>query len=150
MRVALDTNILVYAEGVNGERMYREAAALVGPLPRDNGALPAQVLGELFYVLVRKGGRSSRAARDALVKWQDAFPIIDTSPAVMLAAADLAADHELSIWDAIVMAAAAEAGCRLLLSQDLHDGFTWRGVTVTNPFAATRHPFLAELLSQRE
>jgi predicted nucleic acid-binding protein len=148
MRVALDTNVLVYAEGVNGERMQREAMALVSPLPRDSGALPAQVVGELYHVLVRKAGRSRGAARDAVVKWQDAFPVIDTSPTVMLAAADLATDHVLSIWDAIVMAAAAESGCRLLLSQDLQDGFSWRGVTVTNPFAPTRHPFLDELLSQ--
>ncbi|WP_205963481.1 PIN domain-containing protein [Roseicella aquatilis] len=31
---------------------------------------------------------------------------------------------------------AAEAECRLLLSEDIQDGFTWRGVTVRNPFAA--------------
>src|SRR5438477_11263024 len=129
MRVALGHQHPRVRRGVNGEPMQREAMALVGPLPRDNGALPVQVIGELFYVLVRKAGRSRGAARDAVVKWQDAFPIIDTSPTVMLAAADLSADHALSICHAIVMAAAAESGCRLLLSQDLHDAFTWRVVT---------------------
>lgn len=52
----------------------------------------------------------------------------------MLAAADLAANHRLGIWDAVVLSAAAAAGCRLLLSEDLQGGFTWNGVTVTNPF----------------
>ena len=37
-----------------------------------------------------------------------------------------------------------------LLSKDLQDGFTWRGVTVTNPFSATTHPLLAALLTPRE
>jgi predicted nucleic acid-binding protein len=46
-----------------------------------------------------------------------------------------------------VLAAAAEAGCRLLLSEDLQDGFTWQGVTVTNPFAPTLHPILVGLLA---
>jgi hypothetical protein len=41
----------------------------------------------------------------------------------------------------------AEAECRLLLSEDLQEGFTWRGVTVTNPFARTLHPILAALLT---
>jgi predicted nucleic acid-binding protein len=36
--------------------------------------------------------------------------------------------------------------CRLLLSEDLQEGFTWRGVTVTNPFAKSRHPLLDALL----
>ncbi len=64
----------------------------------------------------------------------------------MLAAADLATDHQLSIWDSVILSAAAEAGCRLLLSEDLQDGFTWKGVTVTNPFASSKHELLSALL----
>ena len=44
------------------------------------------------------------------------------------------------------LAAAAEAGCRLLLSEDLQDGFTWSGVTVVNPFAEKKHELLAGIL----
>lgn len=65
----------------------------------------------------------------------------------MLAAADLATDHQLGIWDAVIMSAAAEAGCRLLLSEDLQPGFTWKGVTVTNPFSTSKHPLLGALLT---
>jgi hypothetical protein len=36
------------------------------------------------------------------------------------------------------LAVAAKGSCRLLLSEDLQDGFSWRGVTVANPFAAVR------------
>ena len=46
----------------------------------------------------------------------------------MLAATDLAVDRDLSIWDAVILAAAADAGCRLLLSEDMQDGFAWRGL----------------------
>lgn len=65
----------------------------------------------------------------------------------MLAATDLALDHGLAIWDAVIFAAAAEVGCRLLLSEDLQDGFTWRGVSVVNPFAERRHPLLDAALA---
>lgn len=40
-------------------------------------------------------------------------------------AASLPVDHQMRIWDAIVLATAAEAGCELLLTEDLQDGFTW-------------------------
>jgi predicted nucleic acid-binding protein len=63
----------------------------------------------------------------------------------MISATDLASDHGLTIWDSVVLATSAEAECRLLLSEDLQEGFTWRGVTVTNPFAPTLHSLLASL-----
>lgn len=146
MRVALDTNVLAYAEGVNGNERRDAAIKIVRDIPQEAAVLPVQVLGELFNVLIRKGGRSRADARTAILSWRDAFSLIETSMAVMLTAADLAADHKLGIWDAVIMSAAAEAECRLLLSEDLHEGFTWGGVTVTNPFSATRHPLLDALL----
>ncbi len=147
MRVALDTNVLAYAEGIGDERLYRRALELIAKLAPADTVLPVQALGELFNVLVRKGGRSRDAARDAVQKWQDDFLVVDTTAAVFTAALDLAADHRLSIWDSIILAAAAAAGCRLLLSEDLQDGFTWGGVTVANPFAAARHPLLDALIA---
>lgn len=147
MRVALDTNILAYAEGVNGAAMKRTALGLVEKLPEGAALLPVQTLGELFNLLVRKAGRAPANARTAILSWKDAFPLIETSAEVMLAAADLATDHQLTIWDAVILSAAAEAGCRLLLSEDLQEGFTWKGVTVTNPFPSPKHELLAGLLT---
>jgi predicted nucleic acid-binding protein len=146
MRIALDTNILAYVEGVNGGAQKKIAAELIRKLPEASTFLPVQVLAELFRVLVRKARWSPAQARTAVLSWQDAFPLIETSPSVLLAAIDLAADHGLSIWDAVILAAAAAAGCRLLLSEDLQEGFTWSGVTVANPFAAKRHDLLASVL----
>jgi predicted nucleic acid-binding protein len=146
MRLALDTNVLAYAEGVNGVARKKAALEIIEKLPGESTFLPVQVLGELFHVLVRKAGRSPERARAAILSWRDVFPLIETSPAVMLAAADLATRHRLGIWDAVVFSAAAAAGCRLLLSEDLQEGFTWNGVTVTNPFSQEKHELLAGLL----
>jgi len=110
--------------------------------------LPVQALGELFHVLVRKAGRPPTDARTAILSWRDAFAVAETTEAVMIAAADLASRHQISIWDAVIVATAAEAGCRLILSEDLQDGFTWTGVTITNPFASSRHPLLAAMLQE--
>lgn len=148
MRVALDTNVLAYAEGTNGTEMKARALTLLRELPPSSIVLPVQTLGELFNVLTRKAKRPAARARNAVLSWRDAYPLIDTSPAVMVSATDLATDHQLGIWDAVVLAAAAEAGCRLVLSEDLQEGFTWRGVTVANPFGAVRHPLLRSLLNE--
>ncbi len=146
MKVALDTNVLAYAEGTNGAAMRDKAMELIQRLPPGAIVLPVQTLGELFNVLVRKAQRSPRRARAAVLSWRDAYAAMETSPAVMVSATDLASDHGLTIWDSVVLAAAAEAECRLLLSEDLQEGFTWRGVTVANPFSVSLNPLLAALL----
>lgn len=147
MTVAIDTNVLAFAEGINGAHNRDEAIALLRALPPESTMVPVQALGELFAVLVRKARKSRADASLAVLSWGDAFPLIETSNDVLLAATDLAQAHQLSMWDAVMLSAAADARCRLLLSEDLQEGFTWRGVTVTNPFASRRHPLLEALIS---
>ncbi len=147
MKVAFDTNILAYAEGVNGIEKRDIVLELVRDLPQEAVVIPVQVLGELFNVLTRKAGRSRAEAREALLGWRDTFPTVETAPAVMTAATDLATDHQLGIWDAVILSASSHSGCRLLLSEDLQHGFTWGGVTVVNPFAAPRHALLESLVA---
>lgn len=145
MKVALDTNVLANAEGVNGAARKTEALHLIQKLPANAPQLPIQTLGEL-QLLVRKANRSTAQARSAILSWRDAFPLIETSEAVMVAAVDLASSHRIPMWDAVILSSVAEGGCRLLLKEDLQEGFIWNGVTVTNPFAKTLHPLLRELL----
>ncbi len=150
MKVALDTNVLADAEGTNGTAMRDKALALIQRLPPGAIVLPVQTLGELFNVLVRKAKRRPARARAAVLSWRDAYPVVETSATVMVNAMDLASDHGLTIWDSVVLAASAEAEARLLLSEDLQEGFTWHGVTVANPFAPARHPLLTALLAAPE
>ena len=150
MRVAIDTNTLAYAEGVNGEERRERALELVRNLPLDATVIPVQVLGELFNVLTRKAGRSRADAREAILGWRDTFRVAATTPDVMLAAADLATDHQFGIWDAVVLSVASQAGCRLLLTEDLQNGFTAGGVTVVNPFTSPRHVLLKSLLARND
>jgi predicted nucleic acid-binding protein len=148
VRIALDTNVLAYAEGINGAERRDHVIDLLRRIPQQATAIPIQVLGELFNVLVRKARRSRADTRAALLSWRDTFPVIETSPEIMLTAADLATDHDLGIWDAVILSAASQASCRLLLSEDLQDGFTWGGVTVVDPFARPQHALLDALLDE--
>jgi predicted nucleic acid-binding protein len=147
VNVAIDTNVLVYAEGLNGAARKAVALEVLDGLSPESTMIPVQVLGELFSVLVRKGRRTRRDAAAAMLSWGDVFPLIASSGDALLAAADLSDAHQLGIWDAAIVSAAAEARGRILLSEDLQDGFTWRGVTVVNPFGSPRHPLLAALVA---
>ncbi len=136
IRIALDSNVLVYAEGVNGQERKTLAGGILKGFAEEEIVLPAQALGELFTVLTRKARWPAAQARAAVLGWQDAYPVADTSAAVLVEAMEISCTHQLSLWDAVMIAVAAQAGCRLLLSEDMHDGFIWRGVTIRNPFAS--------------
>jgi predicted nucleic acid-binding protein len=146
VKAALDTNILAYAEGVNGLHRRQAALQLIGRLPTPAALVPVQALGELYNVLMRKAGRSAADARARIVAWSTSFATADTTRSALAAAVDLAAAHQLGIWDSIIIAVAVENGCELLLSEDLQDGFIWSGLTVVNPFAEPHTPLLDALL----
>ena len=147
MRIALDTNVLAYAEGVGDETRCTAAITLIEQLPAELVLLPAQTMGELYRVLTGKTKRDPTDVRAAILAWADSFEIADSSWVAFQSALDIAADHGLQIWDALILSVAADNRCRLLLSEDLQHGFTWRGVTVVNPFVAPRSPLLSNILA---
>jgi predicted nucleic acid-binding protein len=104
-------------------------------------------LGELSRVLLTKAKRSAEDTRSAVLSWADTFSVADSTWPAFQAALDLNVDHKLQIWDALILAVAAEQHCRILLTEDMHAGFTWRGVTLVNPFAPEQDPLLKQLLA---
>ena len=145
MRAALDTNILAYAEGVDDPSRQKSAQALVARLDPLLTVIPVQVLGELFSVLTRKG-LSRDVARQVILSWEENGELAPTTTDVFTAAVVLALRHKMQIWDCVILSAAADAGCALLLSEDMGHGSTFAGVTVINPFLPTPHPLLRTLL----
>ena len=150
MRIALDTNVLVYAEGVNGDRMRDRARRLVDRIHVEHQIVVAvQTLGELHRVLTGKARMPAELATAATDDWRRLAVVAPTLETTLSGALELIEAHPHQIWDALILSAAAEAGCGLLLSEDMQDGFVYRGVTVANPFAAPLHPLLASVLETR-
>lgn len=147
MRVAVDSNVLGYAEGLDDPSRQARADEVISALAEHELAMPLQVAAELHRLLMRRRRISSQEAGEAVARWMSFMPLHPaTTPETFATALALSAAHRLQIFDSIILAASADAGCRMLLSEDMQDGFVWRGVTVVNPFAATPHPMLADLL----
>jgi len=149
MRIAFDTNVVGYAEGLDDAVRCRQARDLLVELQSHALVMPVQVAAELHRLVMRRSRVDAGQARIVVERWANALPFRPpTTVQTWEAALDLAAEHRLQIFDAIVLAVSAEAGCSLLLSEDMQDGFVWRGLTVVNPFAGKLHPLLADLLGR--
>jgi predicted nucleic acid-binding protein len=149
VKIALDTNILVYATAFTMDARHEAAIDLIQRLPNDVALVPVQALAELFSVLVTKRRFPRSEASDVIFAVVDVFSLIEPSSTAFFDALELASLHQFQIYDALILAAAAEVGCSLLLTEDMHEGFTWRGVTITNPFKPNRHVWLEMLLGEQ-
>jgi predicted nucleic acid-binding protein len=146
MRAAADTNILVYAAGVNDEPRRRMATDLLAALYAAKGVLPAQALAELHHVLVRKYRRSAADAMWQIGRWSLGFEVAPTDSDCIAAACRLVDKHGLQTFDAVIVASVAQAGCRVLFSEDMQHDAVFDGVTIVNPFTDARHPAVRALL----
>ena len=148
--IAFDSNILIYIGGIaRADEDFAKMDIIQEMLPRlvEKAELIAsvQALGEVYHVCQRKGpGRTK--ARELVTMLQETFTVVGSDQATLNEAVDLATEHKLQYWDALILNIAADAGCSLLLSEDMQDGFAWRGVTVVNPFAEKLHKRLARVL----
>jgi len=132
--IAVDSNIVIYAEGLNDERRQDLAAALLDTIGRENLLIPVQVLGEVFVALVRHASHSRQTAASRISEWLVAHEVQETNREIISDAIELVRRHGLQVWDAVIVSAAEFAGATYLLSEDMQDGFRWRGLTVVNPF----------------
>jgi predicted nucleic acid-binding protein len=134
--VFVDTNVLVYARDAGETVKGPKATAWLEHLWRTRtGRLSYQVLSEFYVTVTHKldpglTADDARADVRALLAWR---PVV-MDEATLEEAWSLQDRHSLSLWDALILAAAAGAHCDRVLSEDLTDGETYGPLTVVNPF----------------
>jgi predicted nucleic acid-binding protein len=127
----LDTNILIYAVAKDDPRSARAEELLAS-----GGTISVQILNEFVSVARRKLLMPWNEVREAL----DAFRVLCAPPLPITietheAAMDIAEQNGYNIYDSLVIAAALEADCTTLYSEDLRDGQVISGqLTIRNPF----------------
>lgn len=126
----LDSNVLVYA--FTRDRRADRAQSLLA----SGCSISVQGLNEFANVAKRKLGMSWTEVREALAAiralCQSILPIeLDTHSDALR----VAERYGCALFDALMVAAALRAGCRVLWSEDMHDGLVIdRRLHIANPF----------------
>jgi predicted nucleic acid-binding protein len=132
----IDTNILLYAYDLDSPPEKRKVA---GSLIQDawqrrgSTALSVQVLLEFYVNFVRKnptGASDASAITLELTLW----PVIENTTSLFQLGLIIKDRWKVSIWDAMILAAAQTSGAGKLFTEDLNHGQDYGGVRVINPF----------------
>lgn len=129
-RLFLDTNVLLYSASRDGNKASRAEQLL-----RNGGSISVQVLNELANVARRKMGMSWKETREFLSPIRDLLKLVPMTEQTHLTGVRLAERYKLSIYDAMIVAAALSSGCDVVLSEDMQHELEVDGrLVIRNPF----------------
>lgn len=132
---AVDTNVLIYACDQADVRRQRIALDLITTTP--DCVLLWQVACEFLAASrkLSKQGFSSSQAWERLAEFRGFMPLVPPTGGVLSRARDLHPTRSVAFWDALILAACAEAGVETLYSEDVPGSNDIGSVRVVNPFA---------------
>ena len=133
-RISLDSNILIYAEGTDDLAKRDVVIPIVARVGQKSLFLTMQAAGETLRWLIGKGKLDRKIALQKMDWWLSQSTPLPMSVNSFKTACQLIDAHSFQLWDAVILAASAEAEADVLLSEDMQHGFSWRGVTIINPF----------------
>jgi predicted nucleic acid-binding protein len=133
-RAFLDTNILVYADDAKIPAKQSRAADLIEHHMRlRTGVVSIQVLQEYYTAVSEKLALDVGLAKRKISVYAK-FHVVEPKVNSVLGAVDLHRIHGVSFWDALILQSAKEAGCSILLTEDMQHGQVIDGVKIVNPF----------------
>ncbi len=131
-----DTNVIVYANDRRDRDKHDIASRLVrNALADQSGAVSVQVLMEYANVALSK----LKQRRDVVCGQLTCLSfllVVRPRAETVRRAVEIGAAYQMSFWDAAIIAAAEEAGCSRILSEDLNAGQFYCGMRMVNPFSA--------------
>lgn len=134
----LDTNVFIYQLEARDDRKSAIADGIIREgVASGNACISYQVVQECLNTVLRKAEvpldvSGARAYLDHVLT-----PLlrVSASPRLYHRGLDVQDRYRFGFYDSLIIAAALEAGCTRLLTEDLQDGQVIESVTVTNPFA---------------
>ncbi len=129
-RSFLDTSILIYVISMGDARATKAEELLA-----DGGYISVQVLNEFAAVARRKLKMPWHEVHDALsaVRTLCEAPV-PLSVETHEAALEIAEQYGYHIYDALILAAALDADCDTLYTEDMQNGQRVGAITIRNPF----------------
>jgi predicted nucleic acid-binding protein len=126
-----DTNILIHEFSEDIAK-----ATISENVIRSGGVISVQVLNEFASAGMRKLGLSWTTIREILLEYRQNFVVVPLTLETHERGVELAERYRLNVYDAMIVAAAQLAGCRLLYSADMRDGLVIDQLTIRNPYVA--------------
>jgi predicted nucleic acid-binding protein len=133
----IDTNLFIYQLEALEERKAATADHIIRKgIETRNACISFQVVQECLNTALRKA--ESPLSTDETKQYLDNVlaPLfrVPASLSVYRRALDLQTRYRYGFYDSLIVAAALDAGCTLLYSEDLQDGQRIEGLTIRNPF----------------
>jgi predicted nucleic acid-binding protein len=136
-RFFIDTNIFVYSFDQTAPSKSAVASQLIRKaLTTQKGVISFQVVQEFLNVALRRFARPMSPADAEQYFTVTLRPLlaVHSSPALYLEALRLQSRHKLSWYDSLIVAAAQQTQCEVLLSEDLQHGQKFGSLRIENPF----------------
>jgi predicted nucleic acid-binding protein len=127
--------VLVYAVDSASGTKHEAARQIVLAAARFDCWLTFQAVSEFYVAVARKRIVPAAQASERAADWLTAFRCVAISEQAIRHALPNAVAGRASYWDALLVATAAEAGCTLVLTEDMAHGAFLGGVQIHNPFA---------------
>ncbi len=127
--VSFDTNILLYLLSKDANKAERTDGLL-----SSGGVISVQVLNEFAAAALGKKAVDFVELREILSSIRVACTVEVVDVKTHERGLDIAECYKFSIYDSMIVAAALQAGCTTLFSEDLQNGQTIEGLTIKNPF----------------
>jgi len=125
-----DTNVLAYLASSEGAKADQAETAMAG-----GGSISVQVLNELANVARRRMGMSWSDVRAFLAAIRAVLTVRPLTLETHETGLALAERYGFSIYDSMIVAAAIEAGCDTLWSEDMQHGMRLaEGLRIVSPF----------------
>jgi predicted nucleic acid-binding protein len=136
-----DTNVIVCAyDATASAKQKRARAAIEAAMKADRFVISTQVMQEFYNVAARRRLMSAQHAAQ-LLRHLAEHTVVPASAESVLRAFSLQQRHTLSVWDALIVQAALDAGCSVLYSEDLQEGRRFDAAGGAQPALKVVNPF---------
>ena len=134
-RIALDSNILIYNHSLDHE----EKRFIARNFFKENPIVSSQVISEYLNVMKRNFKMQKLELMQLCSLWLEKCSVQPVILSTIKLAQELVGKYNFQVFDGIIVAAALEADCSILYSEDMQNGQVIEDkLKIVNPFMYIR------------
>ena len=132
--VFIDSNVWLYALIESDDPRHKTAKEKIRQV--EAPVVSSQVVSEVCVNMLKKAGQNEAFIRELVSSFFSKYLVVPLGENVLLKASDLRNKYSLSYWDSMIVAAALEASCAVLYSEDMQSGLlVEQSLRIVNPLS---------------